>query len=81
MSRGTVRVRSNGRLVIPASYRKALGVGEGDELIVRLEGGELRLSSRKTSLKRAQERVRRYVPEGVALSDELVAERREEAAE
>lgn len=80
MGTGTVKLGSNGRLVIPAEYRRALGVKEGDKLVVRLEDGELRLSSRKTSLKRAQERVRRYVPEGVALSDELVAERREEAA-
>lgn len=80
MSISTVRLGSNGRLVIPAEYRKALGVDEGDELVVRLEDGELRLSTRKFALRRAQERVRRYVPEGVSLADELIAERREEAA-
>ncbi len=80
MGLNTVRLGSNGRLVIPAEYRKALGVGEGDELVVRFEDGELRLSTRKTALRRAQERVRRYVPEGVSLADELIQERREEAA-
>lgn len=70
-----------GLLFLLSTGRRALGVEEGDELVVRLEDGELRLSSRKTSLKRAQERVRRYVPEGVSLSDELIAERREEATE
>ena len=33
----------------------------------------------KKAIRRAQERVRRYVPEGVSLSDELIAERRAEA--
>ncbi|MDQ3396364.1 MAG: AbrB/MazE/SpoVT family DNA-binding domain-containing protein [Deinococcota bacterium] len=80
MSIGTVKLGSNGRLVIPAQYRKALGVGEGDELVMRLEEGELRLSTRKIALKRAQERVRRYVPEGVSLAGELIDERLEEAA-
>lgn len=80
MSIGTVKLGSNGRLVIPAQYRKALGVGEGDELVMRLEEGELRLSTRKIALKRAQERVRRYVPEGVSLAGELINERLEEAA-
>ena len=80
MSIGTVKLGSNGRLVIPAEYRKALGVEEGDELVVRFKDGELRLSTRKVALKRAQERVRRYMPEGVSLADELIRERREEAA-
>lgn len=80
MSINTVKLGSNGRLVIPAEYRKALGVEEGDELVVRLEDGELHLSTRKVALRRAQERVRRYVPEGVSLADELIRERREEAA-
>lgn len=80
MSVGTVKLGSNGRLVIPAEYRKALGVEEGDELVLRLEDGELRLSTRKIAVRRAQERVRRYVPEDASLADELIAERREEAA-
>ena len=80
MATDTVKLGSNGRLVIPAAYRKALGVEEGDELVVRFEDGELHLSTRKLALKRAQELVRRYVPEGASLSDELLADRREEAA-
>ncbi len=74
-----VKIGSNGRFVIPAEYRKALGVEAGDELVVRLEDGELRLSTRKLALERAQDLVRRYVPAGVSLSDELLAERREAA--
>ncbi len=80
MATDTVKLGSNGRLVIPATYRKALGVEEGDELVVRLEDGELRLSSRKRAYRQAQALVRRYVPEGVSLSDELLKDRREEAS-
>ena len=78
MSINTVKLGANGRLVIPAKYRKALGLEEGDELIVRLDEGELHLSTRKLAFRRAQELVRRYVPEGISLSDELIANRREE---
>ncbi len=62
------------------SYCRALGVEEGDELFLSLKEGELRLVSRKTALKRAQELVRPYLPETGQLSDELLAERREEIA-
>ena len=81
MSSSTVKLGSNGRLVVPAPYRKALGVGEGDELVMHLEDGELRLSTRKVALRKAQERVRRYIPAGLSLSDELIAQRHEEDAQ
>ena len=43
-----------GRLVIPAAYRKALGVVPGDELIVILEQGELRIMTPFQAVQRAQ---------------------------
>lgn len=76
----SVTVGPDGRIVIPAQYRRALGIEAGDELRLRAENGELRLISRRAAIKRAQSIVRRYVPEGVSLSDELIAERRAEAA-
>lgn len=75
-----VRMGDNGRIVIPASYRKALGLSPGDEIVLRLADGEVRLMSRATAVKRAQELVRRYSPEGRSVVDELIAERRAEAA-
>jgi antitoxin PrlF len=66
--------------VIPAEFRKALGVGIGDDMVIELTDGELRLRSFDAALKRVQEIVRRYVPEGISLADELIRERREEAA-
>ena len=49
-------------------------------MVIELTNGELRLRSFDAALKRVQEIVRRYVPEGVSLADELIRERREEAA-
>jgi AbrB family looped-hinge helix DNA binding protein len=74
-----VRVNENGRVVIPASYRKALGIKAGDEVILRMEDDELRITTMKRRIERAQRRVRQYVKPGVSLVDELIAERREAA--
>jgi AbrB family looped-hinge helix DNA binding protein len=68
-----------GRLVVPAAMREALGMKDGDVLDVTVVGGELRIATMRERLRRAQENVRRYVPAGVSLADELSAERREAA--
>jgi AbrB family looped-hinge helix DNA binding protein len=73
------RVNANGRVVIPASYREALGIKAGDEVILRMEDDELRITTMKQRLERAQRRIRQYVKPGVSLADELIAERREAA--
>ncbi len=75
-----VKVAEGGRVVIPAEYRKRLGVRAGDHVILQLDDGEIRLYTVREAIRRAQEMVRRYVPEGVSLVDELIAERRAEAA-
>ena len=73
------RVNENGRVVIPAAYRKALGIKVGDEVVLRIEDDELRITTMKRRLERAQRRIRQYVKAGVSLADELIAERRETA--
>jgi AbrB family looped-hinge helix DNA binding protein len=73
------RLNENGRLVIPASFRKALEIKPGDEVILRLEEGELRMTTLRQRIARAQRNVRKYVKPGVSLADELIAERRAEA--
>ena len=74
-----LRVNENGRVVIPASFRKALGIKAGDELLLRMEDDELRITTLKKRIERAQRRARKYVKAGVSLVDELIAERREAA--
>ncbi len=74
-----VAIGEGGRVVIPASYRQALNLHEGDEIIMQLAGGELRLLTPQEALRRAQELVSRYVPAGRSLADELIEERRQEA--
>lgn len=69
----------DGAIAIPEGYREALGVRAGEDLIVQFEDRELRLFTITEGVRRAQEIVRRYVPEGHSLSDELSAERRAEA--
>ena len=73
------KVAEGGRVVIPAEYRKAMGLQVGDEVILRLEDDGLRLVTLDQALARAQAIVRRHVPEGRSLVDELLAERRREA--
>ena len=73
------RVNENGRVVIPASYRKALGIKAGDEVILRMEDDELRITTMKRRIEHAQRLVRKYVKPGTSLVDELIAERREAA--
>jgi len=72
-----LRINENGRVVIPASFRKALGINPGDEVLLRLEDDELRISTLRSRLERARRHVRKYVKPGVSLVDELIAERRE----
>jgi AbrB family looped-hinge helix DNA binding protein len=78
-SEARIRVNQNGRVVIPAAYRKALGIEAGDEVILRVEDDELRITTMKRRIERARRRIRRYVKPGVSLADELIAERREAA--
>jgi AbrB family looped-hinge helix DNA binding protein len=73
------RVNENGRVVIPASFRKALGINIGDEVVLRMEDDELRITTLKRRVERAQRLVRKHVKRGMSLVDELIAERREAA--
>lgn len=73
------KMTEGGRIVIPAEYRKALGLKVGDKVVLRLEDGEVPISTLDTAIRRAQEFVRQYVPEGYSLVDELIADRRAEA--
>lgn len=72
------KLAEGGRIVIPAEYRQALGLRIGDEVILRLVDGEVRIFTPQQAIKHAQELVRHYVLEGRSLSDELLQERKTE---
>jgi AbrB family looped-hinge helix DNA binding protein len=74
-----MRVNENGRVVIPAAFRKRLGIRAGDELVLRIEDDELRISTLRRNIARAQRLVSKHVKRGVSLVDELIAERRRAA--
>jgi AbrB family looped-hinge helix DNA binding protein len=79
MAKIVARLGEGGRIVIPAEYRKALGVRAGDELILSLEEGALRILTPREAIRRAQAAVRAHVPPSRSLADELIVERRQES--
>ena len=72
-------LNENGRVVIPASLRAALGIRAGDELVMRIEDEELRITTLKRRIERAQNHVRKFARPGASLVGELIAMRREAA--
>jgi AbrB family looped-hinge helix DNA binding protein len=49
-----VRMAPGGRVVIPADFRKALGVEVGDSMVIELKDDELRLRSRQAAIRRCR---------------------------
>ena len=80
MQQRATKVDRHGRVVIPAEYRRALGLRAGDAVVVQLDDGALRILTRAQAIRRAQEIVAKYVSPDRSLVDELIAERRAEAA-
>lgn len=79
MEEARARVNENGRVVIPASFRNALGIHVGDEVVLRIEDDELRITTQQRRIERAQRRARGYLKPGTSLAGELLAERRQAA--
>jgi AbrB family looped-hinge helix DNA binding protein len=79
MTESRTRIGKGGRIVIPSRYRRAIGAGEGDVIILSLEENGLRILTPQQAIRQAQELVRKYVPAGRSLAGELLEERRREA--
>ncbi len=73
-------VSDGGRVVIPAELRLKLGIGVGDVLVWRQDGEQLILSTKMAAIRRAQAIMAPYNQPGQSSVDELIAERRREAA-
>ena len=76
----TLVLGTQGRLVIPAAFRQAMGVAAGDQLVAALEGGVLRLEPRAAVIQRVQDTFSRAVADDPDPVASLIAERRVEAA-
>jgi bifunctional DNA-binding transcriptional regulator/antitoxin component of YhaV-PrlF toxin-antitoxin module len=75
-----VRVSDGRRVVLPAEVCKQLGVEVGGTVIVDVAEGKVRLHSFDTTLADFRASLASKVPPDVSLVDELLAERRAEAA-
>ncbi len=75
-----IEVGEAGRIVLPAALRKQLDIRDGDVLTAEIVDGDIVLIPLASGIRKAQAIVRRYVPEGVHLVDELLEERKREAA-
>ena len=73
-----VAVAANGRMVLPRHAREALGVSGAGVVVLSLEGDEVRLSSMRRSVAKAQALYRAHAKSD-ATSDAFVKERRREA--
>lgn len=77
VSRGKVHA---GRVVLPAELRKELGIKDGDDVIFgRTEHG-IEIKTLDEAIRQAQALCAKYIQPGLSVVDELIRERREEAA-
>jgi len=68
-----VRIATNGRMVLPRAVREALGMTGAGVVLLTVEGDEVRLTSMRRSIERAQALYRQYAtddqPSGAFLED------------
>ncbi len=75
------KLTNGNRVVIPAAIRKSLGLKIGDAVTLVLQNnGEVRLLTQAEAVRQAQALVRQQLPASRSLVEELLAERRAEAA-
>ena len=68
MARYDIPVQENGRMILPAELRRALGVGKGDRVVILTTEDGVELTTVRRARRRAQERFRRLMPGGWASS-------------
>lgn len=83
MMQETVRVEKSGRILIPAEIRRQLNlVGGESEVILSLDDtGIVRLTTQQQTLQRIQKILNERLGPDRSLADELLADRRREAAQ
>jgi bifunctional DNA-binding transcriptional regulator/antitoxin component of YhaV-PrlF toxin-antitoxin module len=75
-----VKVSDGGRVVIPADLRQKHGIAVGDDVFWRESADGLTLCSKRAAVQRIQAIAARYKKPGHSVVDELIQERRQDAA-
>ena len=75
------KIVSGGRIQLPADVRRALSLSDGDTVLIEVVDGEVHLRPVNAAIKRIRQRMQPYIVEGVSIVDELIADRRREAAD
>ena len=73
-----LKLGEGGRFVIPAAMREEMGVKPGEDLILYVEDGELRVRSWLRNLRRIQSELSALKRPGESVVDDFLKERREE---
>ena len=75
-----IKIGEGGRLIIPASYRKALNLNTGDEVIISLEDGVLRIFRQLNALKKIRSLVKKKSKgKGKSQTDDFIAWRKKDS--
>ncbi|MCO6441970.1 MAG: AbrB/MazE/SpoVT family DNA-binding domain-containing protein [Nitrococcus mobilis] len=74
------RVSQSGRISLPAEFRKAIGLEHGGDVVIELDGRDIRIRTVDETVARAQELTRRLlVGKPEASLDAFLQERHREA--
>jgi bifunctional DNA-binding transcriptional regulator/antitoxin component of YhaV-PrlF toxin-antitoxin module len=74
------KIIAGGKISLPAELRRALNLKDGDTIMLDHDGTSFTGMSYEQRVKRLQAQFAQYVTPGVSVVDELIAERRAEAA-
>jgi len=73
------KVSGAGRVVLPVELRKEFGIEDGEDVIFSRTEFGIQITTLDQAIRQSQELVRRYVPKGVSLVDELRDARRKDS--
>ena len=73
-------VRPDGSILLPKEILAAFKAEGGGVVMAKLDGDTFRLISAETAMQSLREMAKRYIKPGVSIVDELIADRRAEAA-
>ena len=74
-----VKIGDGRRVVLPTEVCRQLGLGVGDDVVLRIENDRATISSVDHAIARFQSILARQLPPDANLVGELISERREEA--